>query len=366
MKPIILTNGEHFAVDVYSKADEPKLLGRETVTLADLALARDETWREALRAGKLDERDACEFVLRVLPGKISKSGRMEEYLVELSDGDNVYQRCFSIYSLAPVARRRAAALIDAETIPDDGEYHFGITSVPRTARDNGEADAAPKAKVIQHSEPLILEEAPLQEYLAKSEAIPCDTAEPIEEPEPPLPVFFAPGVWEAAFDCARRGGENESGGVLTGRLLRDIHSPELFMTVDACIEAEFADEQKLSVTFSGESWAKIREVLRFRRKRMNRPNERILGAVHGHNFLPSADSRGVRQCEACSVAKYCSRTTAVASTDDFEWHRSVFGGGQPWAISLIWGYTAREKDDWRLYHVNDARLAARTARRMTA
>ena len=81
--------------------------------------------------------------------------------------------------------------------------------------------------------------------------------------------------------------------------------------------------------------------------------------------LLESDSRGVRQCEACSVAKYCSRTTAVASTDDFEWHRSVFGGGQPWAISLIWGYTAREKDDWRLYHVNDARLTARTARRMT-
>ena len=28
------------------------------------------------------------------------------------------------------------------------------------------------------------------------------------------------------------------------------------------------------LTFSGESWAKIREVLRFRRKRMNRPNEK--------------------------------------------------------------------------------------------
>jgi hypothetical protein len=365
MNPVILSNGEHLAVDVYSQADEPKLLGRETVTVPDLALARDETWREALRVGKLDEREPCEFDLRVLPGKITKAGRMEDYLVELSDGDNVYQRRFSISSLAPVARRRAAALMKAETIPDDGEYHFGLTSVPRSSRDHGNGEVKSVAKVIQHSEPLILEEAPLAEFLARSEAIPCDTAEALEEPESPLPVFFAPGVWEAARECARRGGENESGGVLTGRLLRDAHSPELFMTIDACIEAEFADEQKLSVTFSGESWAKIREVLRFRRKRMNRPNERILGAVHGHNFLPSADSRGVRQCEACSVAKYCSRTTAVASTDDFQWHCSVFGGGQPWAISLIWGYTARSEDDWRLYHVNDARLAARTARRLT-
>lgn len=363
MKYVTLTNGEHLAVDVYSKADEPKLLGRETVTVGDLALARDETWREALRKGKLDERDPCEFALRVLPGKITKAGRMEDYLVELSDGDDVFQRRFSIYSLAPVARRRAAALLEAETIPEDGDYHFGITSVPRSLRDNGD-EPQTRAKVIQHTEPLLLEEASLQEYLARSEQIPCDTAEPLEEPEPPLPVFFAPGVWEAGKDCARRGKENESGGVFTGRLLRDVDSPELFLTVDACIEAEFADEQKLSVTFSGESWAKIREVLRFRRKRMSRPNERIIGAVHGHNFLPSADSKGNRQCEVCTVAKYCSRTTAVASTDDFHWHASVFGGGQPWAISLIWGFTARSQDDWRLYHFNDATLEARSARRL--
>ncbi len=366
MTPINLTNGEHLAVDLYSKADEPKLLGRETVSVGDLALARDETWREALRVGKLDQRDPSEFVMRVLPGKITRAGRMEEYLVELSDGDNVYQRRFSLFSLAPVARRRARALIEADTLPEDGEYHFGLTSIPRSPRGNGEGEARAAAKVIQHTEPLVLEEAPLQEFLATSELVPCETAEPLEEPTPPMPVFFAPGVWEAAYECARRGGENESGGVLTGRLLRDTASPEIFLTVDACIEAEFADEQKLSVTFSGESWAKIREVLRFRRKRMNRPNERILGAVHGHNFLPSADSRGVRTCEVCTVARYCSRTTAVASLDDFHWHAAVFGGGQPWAVSLIWGYTARSEDDWRLYHWNDATLAARSARRMKA
>jgi hypothetical protein len=364
MKPVTLTNGESLTVDLYSKAEDAKLLGRETVTVGDLALARDETWREALRVGKLDEREPGEFALRVLPGKVTKSGRMEDYILELSDGNDVYQRRFTTYSLAPVARRRAAVLLEAETLPEDGAYHFGITSVPRSTRDQGNGEPKSAAKVISHTEPLVLEEAPLHKFLANSEPVPCETAEPLEEPQPPLPVFFAPGVWEAAFECARRGGENESGGVLTGRLLRDTASPEIFLTVDACIEAEFADEQKLSVTFSGESWAKIREVLRFRRKRMNRPNERIVGAVHGHNFLPSADKNGVRTCEVCTVAKYCSRTTAVASTDDFQWHASVFGGGQPWAVSLIWGFTARGQDDWRLYHLNDATLEARTARRL--
>ncbi len=364
MQPIILTNGDHLAVELYSKAEEPKLLGREPVTVGDLAIARDETWREALRVRKLNERNPSEFAMRVLPGKLSKSGRMEWYLLELSDGEQVYQRRFSLWSLAPVARRRAAALLEAEALPEGGEYHFGLTSVPRSPRDHGHETPPPAAKAIQHSEPLVLEEASLQEHLAASEPIPCDTAEPLDEPEPPLPIFFASGVWEAAYECARRGGENESGGVLTGRLLRDTDSPEIFLMIDACIDAEFADEQKLSVTFSGESWAKIREVLRFRRTRLNRPNERILGAVHGHNFLPTADSRGVRTCEVCAIAKYCSRTTALASLDDSQWHASVFGGGQPWAVSLIWGYTARTQDDWRLYHWNDATLTPRSARRI--
>lgn len=364
MNPVILTNGEQFAVDLLSQDDEPKLLGRETVSLEDLALARDETWREALRVGRLDERNPGEFVLRVLPGRVNKSGRLENYLIELSDGDNVYQRSFSLYSLAPVARRRAAALLEAESLPKGGAYHFALSSVPRSSRGSGAQTTPAGARVVQHSEPLVLEAAPLQEFFGRSEPVPCETAEPLTEEPRPMPVFFARGVWETALECARRGGENESGGVLTGRLLREAASPEIFLTVDACITAEYADEQKLSVTFSGESWAKIREVLRFRRKRMNRPHERIVGAVHGHNFLPSANSEGVRMCDACAAAKYCGRTTAAASTDDFQWHASVFGGGQPWAISLIWGYNARGQDDWRLYHLNDAALTPRGARWM--
>jgi hypothetical protein len=63
------------------------------------------------------------------------------------------------------------------------------------------------------------------------------------------------------------------------------------------------------------------------------------------------------------VAKICSRTTAVASVADLEWHQSVFTG-QPWAVLTIWGFNAREKDDWRTYGLNEAVLQPRTIRRL--
>jgi hypothetical protein len=53
----------------------------------------------------------------------------------------------------------------------------------------------------------------------------------------------------------------------------------------------------------------------------------------------------------------------VASNHDFQWHRSVFSG-QPFAISLVWGYNAREQEDWRMYEVADGTFSQRGIRRL--
>jgi hypothetical protein len=167
--------------------------------------------------------------------------------------------------------------------------------------------------------------------------------------------------WQRGRDLARRGGEHESAAVFTGRLFRDTKSPEIFVVLDACLEAEHASEEKFSVTFSGDTWGKIRQVLEVRRQRLGRPHERILGSVHGHNFKPAADDEGRRTCDICAVAKVCTRTTALASDADLDWHRSVFTA-QPWALLLIWGYNAREEEDWKLYGLADGTLAPRGLR----
>ena len=79
--------------------------------------------------------------------------------------------------------------------------------------------------------------------------------------------------------------------------------------------------------------------------------------------LPEADEKGRRACDLCALVKTCSRTTAVASAADLDWHRSVFVG-QPWAVLLVWGHNAREHEDWRLYGLAGGTLKPRTIRRL--
>ena len=133
------------------------------------------------------------------------------------------------------------------------------------------------------------------------------------------------------------------------------------MRIDCCIPAELATEEEYSVTFSGSTWADLEGRLAVRRKRLNRPAERFLGSVHGHNFPVPPDVEGNTQCAACSQAETCGRTTAFLSQDDERWHRSVFLK-QPWATLLIYGWNARGEKDFKLYGLKDGRLQPRSLR----
>jgi hypothetical protein len=140
--------------------------------------------------------------------------------------------------------------------------------------------------------------------------------------------------------------------------MRDTKTPEIFMVVDACIDARHADEEKYSVTFSGETWSRVRQVLQQRRRRLNRPHEIILGSVHGHNFGPGSKEEGGRLCDACPDLATCGKTTAVLSSEDLQWHHSVFAA-QPYAILALWGWTARQEEVWQCYSLAGATLVSR-------
>jgi hypothetical protein len=178
-----------------------------------------------------------------------------------------------------------------------------------------------------------------------------------------MPVFVTSDAWQLAREAARRGGRQESAALWTGRLMRDTASPEVFMLLEACIEAEHAAETEYSILFSGETWQRVRERLEMRRRRLNRPNEMILGSVHGHNFLPGVDADGRRICGDCSKREVCSRTSASLSPQDEEWHRVHFSG-QPWAVLLVWGWNARDEEEWSFYGLSNAALAPRALRQL--
>jgi hypothetical protein len=363
-----LANGEQLVVDLITSSDNPRLLGRESVLTSDLALARDETWREGMRAGALGLQDPVSFSMEVKPGTRENS-HLAGFNLELGTGQQRFGRRFGAHCLASVARRRVAELIRQRAIESETPFKYYLNSVP-SGDGNGAASDQPAdaptpvtGRVIKSTDSIAFETAPLADYLRRSEVMPRDTAPSEDEPEPPMPAFIEDELWEQGLQLARRGGNNESAAVWTGRVMRDTASPELFLVIDACIEAKHAEESELSVTFSGETWSRVREVLAQRRRRLQRPQERIVGAVHGHNFLPPANEAGQRMCEACAGEKYCGRTTALASVADFEWFAAVFAH-QPWALSLIHGYNARGQNDWRLYHLANGGLAPRTIRRL--
>lgn len=369
MKTVRTYAGDEFAVGILGKNDDDeRLVAREPVTYPDLLAARDETWFRGLRAGLLGP-DVHALSMQVLPGESHGADKIEGYTVELRDGRHSYRRHFPLTSLASVARRAALHLIERKVFDKKTDYTFFLTTV------RPEADAEPASpptpadgsRFRHRLAPPAFEPAPLADFLGKSRLLPsvsCPEPE-AEKDDGAMPVFVTEDVWQQGRELARRGGENESAAVWTGRLLKDTDSPEIFLRLDACIEAEKATEEKLAVTFSGETWARVREVLDRRRRRLNRPHERLVGSVHGHNFKPSADKNGRRTCDACATAKVCSRTTAAASADDLEWHRAVFTG-QPWAVLLVWGYNAREQEDWQLYGLADASLAPRPLRLLQA
>lgn len=352
MAAVRLDDGKTLAVGILGRKNgDERLLAREVVTSADLVPARDETWLRGLQTGALGT-DLARLHLRVLPGANEDGQRLGSYFVELRDGDRSFRRSFSIASLTSVARRAVLRLAESKSIDAEEDYHFFLTTL---ADDEGAAPEAAKPRATHRLDPPQLESARLVDFLDHSQLL-SGSPDP-EEDTVHAPLFVSADVWEQGHAQARRGGMRESAAVWTGRLFRDTDSPAVFMVLEACIEAEHADEEPLAVTFSGETWARVREVLELRRRRLNRPFERILGAVHGHNFKSEADDQGKPPCAACPTAKVCGRTTAVLSAADLAWHRAVFAA-QPWAVSLVWGYSARG-EDWRMYGLADAILAPR-------
>lgn len=353
----LIQNGKQIVLDVVD--DMPpkgRLYARVPVRYSDFQLARDETWWSGVRKGQL-ELDLSRYQLQVLPGR-ETDGLLDGYTVELACNGESFSRHFNIRSLSNVAERAVVELVKEQAIELGDNYKYYLSTVEAV-----EAQAEPPdgSKYHVRSEPLSVDSGKLADFLEQSEPF-VGVSEPADDSdEPDMPIFVADEAWQDSREQAFRGGENESAALFSGRLFRDTDSPEVFLCLEACLEAAHAVEEKTSVTFTGETWARARKLLAVRRRRLNRPHEIVVASVHRHPFLPAADANGRRMCDVCSVAKYCSRSTALPSTDDFQWHRSVFAG-QPWGTLLIWGYNAREQEDFRCYGLKNASFNQRSIR----
>ena len=358
------------AVDLMARGDD-RLLAREPVSAADLGPMRDEAWLNGLRAGHLGW-NRHELTVTVQPGHSSEDqgGRLLNFDLELRQGERMFLQEFPMFSLASVAER-AKNRLQSQGALDGQPCQFVLRALETEAVQPGSSGRKPGShnstrvvvnRCAQTAAP-ICETASLSRHLDNSDLFQSPSLEPKDGDEDERgPYIFVPSdVWAETHLSARRGGELESAGLWTGRLIRDGESPEIFLVVDACLPAEHAVEERYSVRFSGDTWGHIEGRLEARRKRLGQPAERFVGSVHGHNFPVAADENGEKRCAACFEAKVCGRTNALISTDDEQWHRSVFSG-QPWATLLIFGWNARNEEDWKLYGLKDGRLQPRTLR----
>ena len=354
MSKRVIEQGRELVLEIVEPEVE-RLLARVPLQHADFNLARDETWWWGVRSGKL-EIGLDRYAMRIRTDKQDGAGRCVGYAVEIVGEGQSYQRRFPVQSMSDVAQRKVVELIGQKAMQLGETFHYHLRTIPFESARNDDSPPQSKATIPVPC----CESASLADFLAGSEPIVGvgDPPEPWQEAA--AEIFVTEDVWQEGRQLAHRGGKNESAALFSGRLFRDTQSPELFIVWDACLEAEQAMEGEYSVTFTGETWARAREMLDFRRKRIN-PNEIICASVHRHPWYPEADAAGCRMCETCAAAKHCGRTTARPSTADFEWHRSVFVG-QPWATLLIWGYNAREEEDFRLYGLQNASFKERTIR----
>ena len=303
-----------------------QVLAREDVSRSDVLFARDETWWRGVREGLLPlDLTSLDFHLR-LGAKVGE--RYAGYVVELIGQGCSYSHTFPLTTLENTAHRAVARLIKENLLKLNDEYQYFLG---HDRRPQATALRHEQIRVSERHEPLQLAAADLAAYLKRSEVLRTNSPLAAEstgstENAAEMKIFVAGEVWDRAHQLARRGGEKESAGVWTGRLLQDASTREIFLVLEECIEATAATEEQYSVQLSGESWSQVRNVLQIRRKRLRRPEEMIVGTVHGQNFLPEAVEQGRRMCELCPQRDVCTRTTAQASNTDFQWHKAHFAG----------------------------------------
>lgn len=369
MSPLTTPDGCRVVVGLLANTgDDPsqtqgeRLLGYEPLRVRDVILARDETAWAGVCAGALGA-DLDQHEWRLQPGESAGRDRIRGYGIEVRSGRQTYRKHFATQTVAAAARRGAARLREQQALGADETYSFFLTTRPM---EEDESESSPPLAARRLAEPLVFATEPLAEWLARSRPYigPSRTAAPCvveKTPAEVMEVFIPRGIWEDAREMSRLGGENESAAVLLGQLARDTTSPAVFLTVSECLRAEHAVEEKLSVGFSGDTWGAVRTRLEQRRRKLNQPGEMIVGTAHGHNFQPSRDSSGRMTCDSCAVLEVCSRSTCHASDDDLTFHQSVFTGA-PYAQLLLWGWNAREEEEWRLYGLKDGTLTPRSVR----
>lgn len=331
-------------------ADDGPILARRALRPADLSDLRSECWLElCLRRGLPGV--GVEEVALVATAKPSQdsAGLVEGFTIE-ADGPHGrrLRREFDIHLFSDAASALAAdvAAQGLRKAADSYLWHIAAAA-PAEAE-----DAPPAFAMTATSAPLTYVIRPLAPLLRSASVV--GTIDPRA-----MSVLYVRRAVERAGRLARRGAECvpavETGAVLLGTLASCPESGEFYAVVTDALELADAEQKEFSLTYTGQTWARMRTILRARQAQRGGQTLRMLGQAHGHNFKPAG---GAPPCEVCPTVKVCSRTSVFASLDDRAWTRAVLAN-YPWALCHIFGLNARGEGVAELYGLRDNRLQPR-------
>jgi hypothetical protein len=189
----------------------------------------------------------------------------------------------------------------------------------------------------------------------------ADAASPYSADDP-YPLFFTRSALRRAERVSRKGADAgppvETGGLLIGLLCACPDTGEMFAVIVDVLEATDSEATAHTLFYSGATWARIQAILRAWRANRATRHHRIIGQMHGHNFLPFD---GAAPCEECEHRADCTRSTAYLSTADRTWARAVFNG-EPWGVSQVFGLDARSNPVEAFYGQRGGSLMPRSYR----
>jgi proteasome lid subunit RPN8/RPN11 len=285
------------------------------LTAADFARAVEATFFDGLRKGAWTAYDPPLGRERIEPDFADPEGgapQAKGFEVVLPTPDGGEQRLtFASSFFGSRALRLGADLVRAGKLEKGSKLLYQLAAY---------LDAA--AEKPRRGLRIALEPASVEVPLRPGSRRDLGVAEAWDGPGPEdFPALIPRRVIEESVEEARREPEREIGGVLLGHLRRDAERGDVFLQVTCQVPAEQTEATAASVTFTPETWARVREVQELRGE-----GEIFVGWVHSHPF---------RFCAECPlpVPAECIEKVLFYSSDDEFLMEQAFA--RPFMVGLL-------------------------------
>ncbi len=207
------------------------------------------------------------------------------------------------------SRSLALRLVQRGVMKETDRFFFAAAALPPAETSTpAPAVAAPARCTVRRLEQALpLNDLSLDGFLERTQA--GHVIDPVD-----MPVFIPQDVFEETAALAHGAAPRETGGVLAGRLHRDVSRPEIFAEVTAQIPARHTQSDLTRLTFTADTWTETRREVEARGQ-----GELMLGWWHSHAYLQE-------NCKKCGgqTRVTCQGRAEFFSPEDCALHRAVF------------------------------------------